>query len=348
MRLPNGYGSCYKMSGKRRRPYIARYVSGWRADGTAIYTTLGYYATKAEGLDALALNHLNPKERAQRMTFNEVYEGWAEWHYPKISEKTQTTYRSAYKQVDYLGDKILTDISQSELQAAIDNLKAISTKRMVCILFRNVWDYAVRKDIITKDQNRTEYLDCPAQPKSDKHKRFSNQEMQLLWEHSDNDTIGLILVLVYTGCRPSELFGLNMADVHDDYFVIRSGKTKNAARDIPLHKDIIPLFKRCMRYDITTQSKYNKWAKWEFKAELEQIGITDHTVYDCRHTTASLWADYKLSEPIRRKFMGHSGKGIGEEVYTHYDLEIIRQEVNMLPTDFENNVYYLHTTCKRA
>ena len=32
MRLPNGYGSIVKMSGKRRRPYAARKTVGWRYD----------------------------------------------------------------------------------------------------------------------------------------------------------------------------------------------------------------------------------------------------------------------------------------------------------------------------
>ena len=29
MRLPNGYGTVYKLSGKRRNPWIARVTKGW-------------------------------------------------------------------------------------------------------------------------------------------------------------------------------------------------------------------------------------------------------------------------------------------------------------------------------
>ena len=32
MRLPNGYGSVIKMSGKRRKPYAARKTAGWHYD----------------------------------------------------------------------------------------------------------------------------------------------------------------------------------------------------------------------------------------------------------------------------------------------------------------------------
>ena len=29
MNLPNGFGSVYKLSGKRRRPWVARKTTGW-------------------------------------------------------------------------------------------------------------------------------------------------------------------------------------------------------------------------------------------------------------------------------------------------------------------------------
>lgn len=32
MKLPNGFGTVYKLSGKRRNPYIARKTSGWIVD----------------------------------------------------------------------------------------------------------------------------------------------------------------------------------------------------------------------------------------------------------------------------------------------------------------------------
>ena len=32
MKLPNGYGSVVKMSGKRRKPYMVRRTVGWKYD----------------------------------------------------------------------------------------------------------------------------------------------------------------------------------------------------------------------------------------------------------------------------------------------------------------------------
>ena len=60
MRLPNGFGSVHKISGNRRRPYRARITIGWKYTKEKIkiqeYKTIGYYATKQEGLIALVKN----------------------------------------------------------------------------------------------------------------------------------------------------------------------------------------------------------------------------------------------------------------------------------------------------
>ena len=51
MKLPNGYGSVYKLKGKRRKPWRARITDGFVYDlvedkQVQKYKTLGYYETK--------------------------------------------------------------------------------------------------------------------------------------------------------------------------------------------------------------------------------------------------------------------------------------------------------------
>ena len=71
MKLPNGFGSVYKLSGNRRNPYVAKKTKGWDIDpktGKAkqLYITVGYYPTRKEALTALAdLNvHSFPTRRS--------------------------------------------------------------------------------------------------------------------------------------------------------------------------------------------------------------------------------------------------------------------------------------------
>ena len=55
MRLPNGYGQVCKLAGNRRRPYMTRKTINYTDTGRALYHVVGYYATRADALTALAV-----------------------------------------------------------------------------------------------------------------------------------------------------------------------------------------------------------------------------------------------------------------------------------------------------
>ena len=83
MRLPNGYGSVYKLSGKRRKPWTARITVGMNFDlerrkAWQKFRYLGFYATKSEALSALANYNDAPYDVDRRkMTVCDV---WNEWN----------------------------------------------------------------------------------------------------------------------------------------------------------------------------------------------------------------------------------------------------------------------------
>ena len=45
MRNPNNYGSVFKLSGNRRKPWAVRVTTGWSKDYKQQYKYLGYYTT---------------------------------------------------------------------------------------------------------------------------------------------------------------------------------------------------------------------------------------------------------------------------------------------------------------
>lgn len=103
MRLPNGFGSVKKMSGKRRKPWIVQKTIGWEWDearGKNIQklATIGYAATKAEGIQMLAEYNNNPFDiKASKITFQEVYERWSKEKFPTISDSNVKGYEASYK-----------------------------------------------------------------------------------------------------------------------------------------------------------------------------------------------------------------------------------------------------------
>ena len=122
MKNPNGYGSVVKLSGNRRRPFTARKTTGWKDNGQPIYLVIGYYASREEGMIALAEYNKNPYDIDKRnISLNELYQKWSETVYPKLGKSLQGSLKSAYKHMKKLDELKYRDIRSFQMQDTIDN-----------------------------------------------------------------------------------------------------------------------------------------------------------------------------------------------------------------------------------
>lgn len=362
MRLPNGFGNVSKLSGKRRNAWRARKTSGWTIDEKTqkvkqTYITIGYYPTRQLALQALSEYNTNPYDLdANKITFAEVFDKWSDKKFEEISPSNINGYKASYKACEALYDIKFADIKLAHLQGVVDNAgKNYPTLRKLKSLFSQLFDYAVMHEIIPKDRHIVEYVDIGKGEKSTKHYRFTDAEVDALWRWADdNEYVQVILMLIYSGTRPSELFNTKCTDVDlkERYFSIEKGKNANASRKVPIHDRIFPFFEHWMskgnEYLITNLSgnkfqfdtNHSSYTDSFWSPVLSDIGIlqyknekgevVEHLPHDTRHTFASMWAEKKLDEAMRRKIQGHSGKGIGEIVYTHYEFEKLKEELNKL------------------
>ena len=80
MKMPNGYGSVVKLTGRRRKPWMVRITTGVVMDmetmkAKQIRQVLGYYASRTEALQALADYNDDPYNlESARYTFRYCYE----------------------------------------------------------------------------------------------------------------------------------------------------------------------------------------------------------------------------------------------------------------------------------
>ena len=362
MRLPNGYGSIVKVSGRRRKPYRVRKTVGWEViPGTEKvkqkFINIGYFETKAEAITALANYNENPYDiNAAKITFAEVYEKWSEKKFEEISQSNINGYKAGYKLCSEIEHMKFADIKLSHLQHIVDTSnKAYPTLKKLKTLLSQLFDYAVQNEIIGRDKHIVEYLNIGKPQKSDKHYRFNNSEIEILWRNSkNNEYVQLILMLIYTGVRPGELFDLKSVnvDMEEKSFRIIKGKTHNAARKVPIHDKVLPFFshwkEKNTEYLITQlngekikfDTNHQQFTETYWYPLLSDMGILEytnesgkiqkHTPDDTRHTFTSMWKEKKLDEAMRRKIQGHSGQGIGEIVYTHYEFDELRKELHRL------------------
>ena len=185
MKLPNGYGTVKKMSGKRRRPYVVKKTVGWHYDEVKDkmiqdQMTIGYAATRAEGLQMLAEYNNNPFDlKASKVTFQEVYERWSKEKFPTISHSNVKGYEASYKVCGSLNNKVFRDMKLVDLQTVVDTCgKNYPTLKKLKSLFSQLYEYAMKNDICSKDYS--EFVDIvkykDKNPDKRDHNKFTKEE----------------------------------------------------------------------------------------------------------------------------------------------------------------------------
>ena len=157
MKLPNGFGTVYKLSGNRRNPYVAKKTKGWEIDpktgkSKQLYTVVGYYPTRKEALTALAEYNKDPFDlHLATITFEEVYERWSEIHFEKI--KDTNGYKAAFNTSKDLWKMKFVEIKLDHLQNVVVNSgKNTPTLKTLKIMWGLMYDYAVVHEIVSQDK----------------------------------------------------------------------------------------------------------------------------------------------------------------------------------------------------
>jgi len=315
MRLPNSFGSVYKLKGTLRRPWVARKTVGWKENGQPKYAYIGYYETRKDAMDALAKYNAKPYDT--KTTFDVAFKNWCLEAKESLSDKTYRDYVSAYnRHLKALQSMKVRDIKLADMQAVMDGVTK-PTGSVLRKIMSGVLHYCVRNELITTDKAElTKYLKYSSDEGNTVTRRvFTMEEIR-----SNKDP--LITILLYTGLRIGELLALEKKDIHtkERYIDITRAKTEAGIRKVPIAERIVPLLSA-----LPTDRTYS--SIWQ---ELKKI---DHTPHDTRHTFISMMAslDPPVDERITKAIVGHAGSGITETVYTHIDLAPMLEAVNRLP-----------------
>ena len=350
MKLPNGYGSVYKLSGHRRNPWVARKTTGWTFDeekgkSYPVYAFIGYYPSRKEALEALSNYNQNPYDiEASKITFEEVYEKWLEEHSPKVSEATIKMYGTCFRALKDLHKMKMTDIKLAHLQGVFDSTgkNAPMLERMKSLL-NCMFEYCVKYEILTKDRrDMVSYLDITKTGNPNRLERtiFTKDEVEKLWKMVDgNERFQIILCMIYTGVRIGELFNLKKTDVHlsERYFHITHAKTDAGIREVPIAEKIVPFLENRMSSDsdyvfCNTENnplKYKTFAVCWWTPMMNELNM-NHLPHDTRHTCVTMLTEAGVDERTIRKIVGHKGKGVTEAVYTHLDLPSKLEAINRI------------------
>ena len=342
-RNPNGYGSVTKLSGRRRNPFVVRKTVGYDDRAYPIYEVIGYFPSRATAMQALSEYNANPYDiDLSKMTFSELYDAWSKEQYPKMKTSLKNSYSAAYKHCKPLYDLQYTKIRKLQMQRCIDDCKrGFATKANIKLLLLQLDKYAYDQDIISKTYSKN--LDVGERTASEKHKPFTDEEVQKLWKLRGKPYVDDTLFMLYTGCRMSEMLQMKCSNINlEDNTMIGGIKTSYGInRTIPIHPDILPVVKAHLSgseylfdYPRSTKSDDPETAlaklyglRWS--EAMKEYGI-DHLTHDCRHTFRSKLDSAGANSVAIDRIMGHSSKTLGEKIYTHKTVEELHQAIKLL------------------
>lgn len=337
-RLPKGMGSVCKLSGNRRKPYAARVQAGTTEGGNVAYKYLGYYESSQEALQALIEYNKNPYDLALAgATIADIWGMFQQRRFGVISESGKQVYSAAYKHLSPIHNTPIKDLKTYQLQSLIDSVnRGWQTKSHIQTLLHQMYDIAIELDIIQK--NYAEFIKLESKPKSDIHKAFTSNEIKLLFNSVFSEAwADTVLIMIYTGMRPSEMLKIKIEDIHlQERYMVGGLKTKaGKGRVIPINDKVYPFISK--RYNknnnflIEHKDKpvsYIMYKKYFY--QLMQSLNMAHLPHDGRHTFASIANTAGVNSVSVKLIMGHSSQDITERIYTHKAIEELLAAVNML------------------
>lgn len=367
-RLPNGYGSIKRLSGKNRaNPYgiypptkefdengvpVAQkalcYVDDWYKGFTVLtwYRNGEYYpgrekelstdteVLKKQVIGILSKYNQNQREIADQKTFTDVYKEYYLWKFKKQynhkEEKPsmERSMRAAYKNCASIHDSSFRSLTTNDLQAVIDNCPKKHSSLELIMTLFHQM-YAYAEANDLIDKDYSKFVKINKEDDDEHGEPFTDEDLRVLWKNKDDEVVEMLLIMCYSGFRISAYKNMKTC-LEDAYF---QGGVKTAAgkdRIVPIHSAILPLVdKRLKRLGKYLPESPTTFRKTMY-AKLKELGINHHTPHDCRHTFSMLCDKYDVRENDKKTMIGHSFQDVTNKVYRHRDLEELRCQIEKI------------------
>lgn len=341
-RSRKGQGSVTFHKAKNR--YYARISSDNKKIG------IGYFKTESEAWAAIDKALCSKVTSNYNWTVKDCYDKWSEAHYLTISKSGEGSYKNAWRYFLPIKSMKMRDIKTSHLQQCVD-LGAEKYSRPICEKIRSLASqlckFAMQEDLINK--NYAQFLKLPPMQESETEP-FSDDEIKILLENDNDDTVKIILILIYTGFRPSEFFNLEIKNIDIEKRFIRGGAKTDAGRN-----RIVPISPKIQNYvkyfyskaklkgqkyllvnSIGNKLDINNFRNRYFYKTLENLGILEDendrhlTPYSTRHTFATLCDRADIDDNLLIKMMGHTTKKTTDKFYIHKTEEDMQNAIGMI------------------
>ncbi|MCF2555581.1 tyrosine-type recombinase/integrase [Faecalicatena contorta] len=367
-KLPNGYGSIKRLSGKNRtNPYgvyppvkefdsrgipvpqkALCYVDDWYKGFTVLtwYKNGEYYEGREKELSSdydelnkqvvQTLRRFNQTQReaCERKTFSDIFKEYYLWkfkkHYDHKDKKTamEQSMRAAYKNCKALHNESFGLLTTNNLQEIVDNCPRKHASLELIVTLYHQM-YAYAVANDIVDKDYSKFVKINQNDDDEHGVPFTDSDIKTLWDNQTDDIVQMILIMCYSGFRISAYLDMK-TDVKKGFF--QGGVKTQAGKDriVPIHSSIMPLVKKRLK----THGCYLPEGVGGFRDsmydKLKILGIEKHTPHDCRHTFSMLCDKYEVNENDKKTMLGHKFNDVTNNVYRHRDLEELRKQIEKI------------------
>lgn len=372
-RLPNGFGQITELKDRNlRKPFRAMITVGKNELGRPVCKLLkptSYFKTYNEAYSALMEYHRKPGVIENDITMDEYFKQWRTRQINLVKcDGAQSLLKATWKYCEPLYNISVKDITMLDIENVLKSssveyrgktvIATSNVKKRIKTLLSQMLETAIIDGIAT--QNFAKHIQLvqdetpdEAPPDLDnigegKHISFSDDEMNLLWEHVDDvPYVDVILINCYLGMRPQELSLIKLVNIDLDNWIIVGGIKTEAGKHrlIPIHTKIRPyvkrwydkaldigseyLFFKFFRNELTMMT-YNAY-RYNMRKIIKKLELNpDHKPHDCRVQFITMAKHAGVNEYVIKRVAGHKINDVTENVYTKRSFEEIRTEIEKI------------------
>ncbi len=291
----------------------------------------------------------------EELSFRQLYERWIEAKSQSLSTSSLVGYESTFRLhvLDYLGDKLLSEITPLVIQDWIYELRkkdispATIQKAYRCV--RACLNQGRDWDVINKSPYRGIILPRKGHEEMD---YLEPSELRRLLEVCEEPYKTLYITLAYSGLRLGETLGLAWKHIDFDNGAItversayyRDGtlqgvKTASSRRAVPLLSTLASALKQhhqlqgrpnpdYLLFTIDGVHPFDQSAvRRRFNRYLDKAGLRHVTIHSLRHTFASVLLASGGSIKAVQRAVGHASAQMTLDVYGHLIAESLGETV---------------------
>ena len=324
IRSPNGYGSVYKLKGKRRAPWVARVQIGSKIGDNGkkqpVYQYLGYFPTQREAKECLADYNALKTPHGRRVSLGTLWREYEATYGDKWPDNTRRAKMQSWAVLEPFSDIDINRINVTMFEdlfksSGFNKPKLSQAKSLVNLLY----DFAVKKQYTTPDYAAfIRYVEIDAgNPKAIPHKRIPRETIEDLWQRSDNIVVQCALFMIYTGVRIGEFVSIKPEDVDREakVFIVWESKTEaGRKRRVPLSDKILPFVDAWLALGYKNLAPFpNIWRQAapaeSFRQKFRKV-LPGYTPHDTRYTCISELTEAKAPEVVIRSIVGHKDANV--------------------------------------